>query len=44
MKCFIWFKEKKNKEPKLYVMLKGERKGMSVILKAVLDAFRMKKV
>lgn len=35
MKCLLWFKEKKNKEPKLYLMIKGENGRMYCILKAI---------
>lgn len=38
MKCLFWFKEKKNKEPKLYLKLNGEEKEMANVLEAILDA------
>jgi hypothetical protein len=38
MKCLLWFKEKKNKEPKLYLKLNGEKKGMANVLMSILDA------
>jgi hypothetical protein len=43
MKCLLWFKEKKNKEPKLYLALKGERKEMDGVLVAVTNMLRMLK-
>jgi hypothetical protein len=44
MKCFLWFKEKKNKEPKLYLKLNGARKGMCIVLVAILEALSTEKV
>jgi hypothetical protein len=38
MKCLLWFREKKNKEPKLYLKLNGKKEGMSNVLMAILDA------
>lgn len=38
MKCLLWFKEKKNKEPKLYLKLNGGRSEMGTALVAILNA------
>jgi hypothetical protein len=38
MKCLLWFKEKKGKEPKLYLKLNGVKERMCNVLMAVLDA------
>lgn len=38
MKCLLWFKEKKNKEPKLYLKLNGGKEDMANVLEAILDA------
>jgi hypothetical protein len=38
MKCLLWYKEKENKEPKLYMKLVGEKERMCVVLKAMLKA------
>jgi hypothetical protein len=34
----LWYKEKKNKEPKLYLKLVGEKERMGAVLKAILKA------
>lgn len=37
MKCLMWYREKANKEPKLYLKLVGERGRMEVVLEAILE-------
>ena len=41
MKCLFWFKEKKDKEPKLYLKLNGKRGEMSIVLEALLEGLCM---
>jgi hypothetical protein len=41
MKCLLWFKEKKNREPKLYLKLNGKREEMSIALEALLEGLCM---
>lgn len=43
MKCLLWFKEKKGKEPKLYMKLNGEEGGMYNVLVAILGVLKSKK-
>jgi hypothetical protein len=44
MRCLLWFKEKKGKEPKLYLKLNGEKDDMANALIAILDALVGEKV
>lgn len=43
MKCLLWFKEKENKEPKLYLKLNGKKKDMASVLMSILDALECDK-
>ena len=35
MKCLIWYREKKNKEPKLFVSVKGLKADMADVIASI---------